>query len=166
MTVRTTATTSTIRRPPAWVTVFNPVSRFLLRAGVPLGLNGLITVPGRKSGIPRTTPVAIIENAGRRWIWAPWGEAQWARNLRAAGRATITLHRRAEDVTARELDRAERVAFFRDTLDPVASQTRIGPLRPGRWFIRTVDSTDLDDPVAAAEGRVVFELAPSGQDAV
>ncbi|MCD6058994.1 MAG: hypothetical protein K0Q89_2524, partial [Thermomicrobiales bacterium] len=28
------------------------------------------------------------------------------------------------------------------------------------WFIRTVDQVDLDDPVAAAEGRRVFELQP------
>ena len=165
MTARTAGTTPTTRRPPSWVTVFNPISRSLLQAGVPLGLNGLITVRGRKTGTPRTTPVAIIEDAGRRWIWAPWGEAQWVRNLRAAGHATITLRRRDEDVTARELDRAERVAFFRDTLDPVARRIHVGPLRPGRWFIRTVDSTDLDDPVGAAEGRVVFELSAAHRDA-
>jgi deazaflavin-dependent oxidoreductase (nitroreductase family) len=159
MTARTAGTTPTTRRPPSWVTVFNPISRFLLRAGVPLGPNGLITVRGRKSGLPRTTAVAIIEHAGRRWVWAPWGEAHWAQNLRAAGRATITVHGRAEDVTARDLDRTERIAFFRDTLDPAARQLHIGPLRPGRWFVRIVDSTDLDDPVGAAEGRAVFELS-------
>lgn len=161
MTARTAGTAPVTRRPPSWVTAFNPISRFLLRVGVPLGLNGLITVRGRKSGIPRTTPVAIIENAGRRWVWAPWGEAHWAQNLRAAGRATITLHRQPEEVTARALDHSERIAFFRDTLGPIAGRIRIGPLRPGRWFIRTVDSTNLDDPVGAAEGREVFELYPA-----
>ena len=77
--------------PPRWVFAFvNPIAEFLLAAGVPLGPNGILTVPGRKSGRPRSTPVAIIAVAGRRWIWAPFGEVQWVRNLRAAGRATIT----------------------------------------------------------------------------
>ena len=152
MTAHTAGTTPTTRRPPTWVTAFNPISRFLLRAGVPLLR-------------PRTAPVAIIDDAGRRWVWAPWGEAQWAQNLRAAGEATITVRRRTEDVTARELDRAERVVFFRDTLEPVARRMGIGPIHLGRWFVRTIDSTDLDDPVAAADGRAVFELYPAARNA-
>ena len=83
-----------IRRLPWWVPLFSPIARRLLAAGVPLGFNGLITIRGRTSGLPRTTPVAIIEVSGRRWVWAPWGEVQWVRNLRAAGRATITFRRR------------------------------------------------------------------------
>ena len=140
--------------PPRWVfKVFNAIARFLLVAGVPLGLNGLITIRGRKSGLPRTTPVAIIEVAGRRWVWAPWGEVQWVRNLRAAGRATITVRRRSEDVRATELDATQRVAFFRDVLGPLARGIPFGV-----QFIRLVDGVDLDDPVEAAEGRRVFEL--------
>jgi len=140
---------------PRWVTVFSPIARQLLGAGVPLGFNGLMTITGRTSGLPRTTPVAIIDHEGRRWVWAPWGDVHWVRNLRAAGRATITVRRREEEVTATELDRAEREAFFRDVLGPVA-----GSLRGGRWFIRTVDGVDLADPVGASEGRPVFELRP------
>ena len=60
------------------------------------------------SGLPRTTPVAIIEVAGRRWVWAPWGDVHWVRNLRAAGSATITVRGQDEDVTATELDRTQR----------------------------------------------------------
>ena len=51
--------------PPKWVfSLVNPVTRLLLRLGVPMGLNGLITIAGRKTGIPRTTPIAIIEHKG------------------------------------------------------------------------------------------------------
>jgi deazaflavin-dependent oxidoreductase (nitroreductase family) len=141
---------------PRYVTVFNPITRRLLGAGLPLGFNGLITIRGRKSGIPRTTPVAIISAAGRRWIWAPWGESQWVRNLRAAGRATITVRGREQDVVAIELDATQRVGFFRDVLGPLARGMRFGV-----WFIRTVDQTDLDDPEEAARGRAVFELHPA-----
>src|SRR2546428_2545580 len=140
-------------RVPRYVPLFNPISKVLLAAGVPLGFNGLITISGRKSGLPRTTPVAIIDVSGRRWIWSPWGEVHWVRNLRAAGRATITVRRRKEEVTATELDPTQRIGFFRDILGPVARG-----ILGGVSFIRIADGVDLNRPVEAAEGRTVFEL--------
>jgi deazaflavin-dependent oxidoreductase (nitroreductase family) len=142
---------------PLSVSIFTPAAKVLLAAGIPMGFNGLITIAGRTSGLPRTTPVAIIEHAGRRWVWAPWGEVHWVRNLRAAGQATITVRRRKEEVSATELDPTQRIAFFRDTLGPVARGIPFGVR-----FIRLVDGVDLDHPVEAAEGRRVFELHPRG----
>src|SRR6476659_9904474 len=142
---------------PRWVTFFGPIARFLLAARVPLGFNGLITIRGRTTGQPRTNPIAIIDVAGRRWVWAPWGEVNWVRNLRVAGRATITVRGRTEEVRAVELDATQRVGFFRDVLAPVARSIPFG-----MGFIRVVDQTGLTDPVEAAEGRRVFELLPVG----
>jgi deazaflavin-dependent oxidoreductase (nitroreductase family) len=142
-------------RAPRRVTIFTPIAKALLAARVPLGFNGLITIRGRMSGLPRTTPVAIIAVEGRRWVWAPWGEVHWVRNLRAAGGATITVRGRDEDVTATELDKAGRLVFFRDVLGPVARGMPFGA-----QFIRIVDGVDLDDPLEASEGRPVFELHP------
>ena len=142
-------------RAPRWVTMFRPIVRPLLAAGAPLGFNGLITIPGRTTGTPRTTPVAIIEVSGRRWVWAPWGDVQWVSNLRAAGSATITVRRQKHDVRAIELDSTQRVGFFADILGPLARGIPFGV-----WFIRTVDGVDLDRPLEAADGRRVFELHP------
>jgi deazaflavin-dependent oxidoreductase (nitroreductase family) len=142
-------------RVPRSVSIFSPILRFLLAAGVPLGFNRLVTIRGRTTGVPRTTPLAVIHVAGRRWVWAPWGDVHWMRNLRAAGRATVARGRTVEEVSATELDASERVVFFRDVLAPLA---RSLPL--GMAFIRVVDGVDLNDPVEAADGRVVFELHP------
>src|SRR5215469_5839315 len=87
---------------PWFVPLFNPIARRLLAAGIPMGPNALVTVRGRKSGLPRTTPLTIVEFSGRRWLMAPFGEADWVRNLRAAGHATIRVGRRKEEVTAVE----------------------------------------------------------------
>ena len=46
---------------------------------------------------------------------------------------------RTEEVTATELDPAERVGFFRDVLRPVARRIPFGVP-----FIRIVDGVDLD----------------------
>jgi deazaflavin-dependent oxidoreductase (nitroreductase family) len=135
--------------------MFSPILKFLLALRIPLGYNRLVTIRGRKSGQPRTAAIAVLEVAGRRWVWAPWGEVNWVRNLRAAGRATIAMPGRREDVAATELDAAERVAFFRDVLGPFARSIPFGYA-----FVRLVDGVDLRDPVAAAEGRRVFELHP------
>ncbi len=153
MATSTRTTTQSGLRAPRWVTAFNPVSRRLLGAGVPLGPNALLTVPGRRSGLLRTTPLAIIDQSGRRWVWAPWGDSDWVKNLRAAGRATLSVRGRSEEVEASELDDSERVAFFRNVLAPYA-----GSMRGGFTFVRVVDQVDLHDPDAAAEGRAVFEL--------
>jgi deazaflavin-dependent oxidoreductase (nitroreductase family) len=143
-------------RAPRRVSLFNPIAKALLGAGVPMGFNGLITIRGRTSGLPRTTPIAIIEQSGRRWIWSPWGEVHWVRNLRAAGRATITVRGRSEEIRATELDPAERLGFFRDVLAPLARGIPFGVT-----FIRIADQVDVMRPDDAAKGRVVFELHPN-----
>ena len=143
-------------RVPSWVPFFNYIAKPLLAAGVPMGPDVLITVRGRKSGLLRTTPVTIAENSGRRGLISPFGETNWVRNLRAAGRATITVGRRKEEVTAIELGPTEAAEFIRDVLAPHARRTRLGS-----WFVRSVDKIDIDNPVEAAEGRPIFELYPA-----
>jgi deazaflavin-dependent oxidoreductase (nitroreductase family) len=138
---------------PRFMPFFNAVTKFVLATGVPLGPNRLVTIRGRKSRQPHTTPLAIIEVSGRRWVWSPWGEGDWVRNLRAAGRATITRGRRTEEVSVTELDATQRVVFFRDVLGRLARSIPFG-----YWFWRIVDQVDLNHPVEAAEGRAVFEL--------
>ena len=148
-----TARTADVASAPRYVSLLNPIARFLLAAGVPLGPNALLTIRGRKTGLPRTTPVAIIQGPGGRWIWSPWGEVNWVRNLRAAGRATITVRGRTEEVQAIELDPEQRVGFFRDVLGPLARRIPLGV-----WFVRIVDGVDPRRPLEAASGRAVFEL--------
>src|SRR5260221_11532947 len=71
--------------------VANPLARRLMSVGVPTGSrNILLTVRGRRSGMPRTTPLSMLELDGRRFVQASYSEDGWVRNLRAAGEATMT----------------------------------------------------------------------------
>jgi deazaflavin-dependent oxidoreductase (nitroreductase family) len=144
-------------RVPSFVDLFNPVARWMLGAGFPMGPNALITIRGRKSGEPRTTPIALIEIEGRRWISSPFGDVNWVRNLRASGEATLAIGRKHLAVTATELSMEERVAFFRDLMGPYVKRI---PLGLGRLIVGSVLGAKemLDDPVDAAERHPVFEL--------
>ena len=78
-------------------------------AGLP---NLMLTVAGRKSGIPRTTPLLCVPHAGG-WLVAGsyFGGPDmplWVANLRAASSATIRYNAREHAVTAREVEGEER----------------------------------------------------------
>jgi deazaflavin-dependent oxidoreductase (nitroreductase family) len=119
-----------------------------------MGPNGLITVRGRTSGEPRTTPVAFVDIDGRTWVQSPFGDVNWVRNLRAAGEATITVGKRSEEVRAVELSTAEKVGFYRDVLGPYVRR-----MRGGRFLARFLGMSEiLNDPIAAADAHPVFEL--------
>jgi deazaflavin-dependent oxidoreductase (nitroreductase family) len=147
-----------VRRPvrvPSFVGLFNPIARRVLRAGAFMGPNALLTVRGRKSGVARTTPVALVEIDGRRWVIGAFGETNWVRNLRAAGEATLSVGRRREEVRARELDVEARAAFFREVVGPYVRRLRVGGLLLAVLGARDI----LADPAGAARKRPVFELS-------
>ena len=91
----------------------------LLRAGVNMGTTSLLTVRGRKSGQPHTVPVIPIEQDGHRFLVAPYGVVQWVRNLRAAGTATLTHDRHAEEITVTELPAQQAAPILKQYLSQV-----------------------------------------------
>jgi deazaflavin-dependent oxidoreductase (nitroreductase family) len=112
-------------KAPMYVRVANVLTLTLLRAGFKLVGPGLVignyplyllTVRGRKSGQPRTVPLAIIERNGKRYVGSPYGIVNWVRNLRAAGEATLTRGRHSETVNARELPKGEAALVLREDI--------------------------------------------------
>ena len=73
-----------------WRRLINWMIGVLLRLGVSPPHTYLLTVRGRKSGHPYSTPVTLVEEAGKRWLVAPYGEVGWVRNARAAEQVTLT----------------------------------------------------------------------------
>jgi deazaflavin-dependent oxidoreductase (nitroreductase family) len=56
----------------------------------------LLTVLGRKTGVPHTTPVSVVVQGTSRFLVAPYGEVEWVRNARTAGVVTLTRGGRSE----------------------------------------------------------------------
>ncbi len=93
-----------------WFTRFNA---FLIgiskgRIGSQLGTQSILVLhtTGRRSGQPRTIPIAYFERDGRYLLvgsnWGKPADADWVRNLRHEPRARIDVKGRSFDVEARE----------------------------------------------------------------
>ena len=126
----------------------------MLGGGVPMGPNGLLTVRGRTSGQPRTTPVGVLEVDGRRWLIGAYGDVQWTQNLRTAGEGTIEVGKKSERIRSVELTPAQATVFFRDVLVPFMARQ---PLVL-RLFVGRLLREPITDPVGAAGKYPVFEL--------
>jgi hypothetical protein len=112
--------TDTLYRRPTWVRtrLVNPLLRaMVLRAG--LGRRGeqnlmrVLRVRGRTSGREHDVPIRIATLDGARYVVSLLGEAQWVRNLRAAGTARLLVGTTEEPVVAHEIQAEQKAAFLR-----------------------------------------------------
>ena len=121
-----------------------------------MGPNVLLTVRGRKTGQPRTFPVAILKTDSHEYLFSAFGEVSWVHNLRAAGSATISHGRRTRTVTATEVAPPEAAVVLEAGLRPIMRVPLIGPMIAS-WYGIDRHST-RDDYLAAARRHPAFEL--------
>lgn len=93
--------------PPRWLKRMNRVVIAAQRLGVPAGPSMVLTVPGRKSGQPRSTPMTPFDHDGALYTVAGYPGADWAANARAAGLGTLARGRRTRRVRIVELSADE-----------------------------------------------------------
>jgi deazaflavin-dependent oxidoreductase (nitroreductase family) len=147
---------ATTARVPRFVRVGNVLTTALLRAGFKLVAPGgypmyLLTVRGRKSGQPRTTPIVVVEQDGKRYLVSPYGMVDWVRNVRAAGEALLIRGRRAEEVRAIELSPREASLVLKRSLE--------GSVPSFLWkYFQITSESSLDDCEHAAQLHPVFSL--------
>jgi deazaflavin-dependent oxidoreductase (nitroreductase family) len=90
-------------RKSLWRRAVNAVVRPLARLGLTGPRTYLLTVPGRRTGKPWSTPVSIVRVGGERWLVAPYGDRNWVKNARAAGWVELRRGRRRERLAVEEL---------------------------------------------------------------
>jgi deazaflavin-dependent oxidoreductase (nitroreductase family) len=143
------------RKQPGWFTkhVFNPLVAAFTRAGASMKGSRVLEVRGRRSGEPRRTPVNLLEFEGSRYLVAPRGETQWARNLRASGEGNLLVGRHSEPFTARELEDAEKPALLRAYLERWAWEV-------GAFFDGVGPKSSEEQLREIAPKHPVFRLTP------
>ena len=126
----------------------NVLVKGLLRVGVAGGHTYLLSVSGRRTGKTYSTPVILVEK-GERWLVAPYGEVGWVRNVRAAGRASLSRGRCREQIKVGEVGAQEGAPVLRDYL------RQVSVVRP--FFDASPDSP-LEAFVAEADRHPVFRV--------
>ena len=131
---------------------FNDLVRWLSARGIGLAGARTLTVVGRKSGTPQTTPVNPLVIDGRTYLISPRGNTQWSRNLRVAGVATIGHGRRTDEFWATEIADDAKIALLRPYLKRWGWEV-------ASYLPAKVSHTSTDAELAAVAPAVpVFEL--------
>jgi len=81
----------------------NTLMKAVQKLGIPTGPAMVLTVPGRRSGQPRSTPMTPFDFRGGLYVVAGYPGADWAANARAAGTGTLSRGRRRRQVRIVEL---------------------------------------------------------------
>jgi deazaflavin-dependent oxidoreductase (nitroreductase family) len=114
-----------VKPPPALIVKLNSA---VLRLGLHVGSQHLLTVPGRKSGLPRSTPVSIATLDNDRYIVAAFPSAAWVGNVRVARGGTLMRGDLTEYVKLVEVPVEERGPILRAFLEQVSGRVRFfGP---------------------------------------
>jgi len=100
-------------RRSLWRRALNALVRPLARLGLTGPRTFVLTVPGRVSGRLWSTPVTIVAEEPERWLVAPYGERNWVKNARAAGRVELRRGRQRVRYELEELAPAEAVPVLR-----------------------------------------------------
>jgi deazaflavin-dependent oxidoreductase (nitroreductase family) len=136
-------------RKSGWRRALNALVRPLARLGLTGPRTHLLMVPGRRSGKLWSTPVSVVRLGPERWLVAPFGDRNWVRNARAAGRVELRRGRRRERLEVDELAPLEAVPVLREYY----RLSRV--TRP--FFDATLASPD-EDWLAEAPRHPVFRL--------
>ena len=144
-------------RPPGWLKPMNKLLIAMLRLGLPISRHEapvVLTVAGRRSGTPRSTPITPIYLDGKRFVVNGYPGADWVSNVRAADEATLTQGRRSERVRMVELSPEEArpvLRAFPAAVPPgVQLMKRAGVLTDGT----------PDECVGMADRLPVFRIDP------
>lgn len=141
--------------PPRWLKPMNKVFIALQRCGLNLGGMHTLTVVGRRSGKPRTTPLSLMTFEGQRYVVGGFPGADWVENARAAGEGTLARGRRKEAVRLVELPVDEARSVLRAF--PTEVPTGVSFMRDAGL----VDKGTPDEFEALAGRCAVFRIAPS-----
>jgi deazaflavin-dependent oxidoreductase (nitroreductase family) len=101
----------------------------LTKLGLGASYRQILTVPGRKTGRPHSTPVDVIEVGGDRWLVAGYGPANWVLNTRVHGKVTLSRGGHSEIYKVEEVGAGDAIPVLRKYIARSASRVRTSTLR-------------------------------------
>jgi len=142
----------------------NPVMRFMVRRGAGgrgADLLRILRVRGRKSGRVYDVPVRVAVLDSQRYVISMLGDAQWARNLRAAGQAQLIHGTSSEAVSAHEISDPEKRELLTRLCGAPQFASRARSVLKSAFGHR---SKELGEPEIRLLGQVwhIFQLGDPG----
>jgi deazaflavin-dependent oxidoreductase (nitroreductase family) len=131
----------------------NLAARLLVGAGIGPKRMVLVTVVGRSTGKPYTTPLTLVETDGQRWLVAAYSGVAWAKNARASGRVKLSRGRTTEQVCVEPANSHEGAPVLKAYMHIEPSTRRAFEVEP--------DAT-LEEFEAIAANHPVFRVRPIG----
>jgi hypothetical protein len=98
---------------PKWLKFANRLIIAFNRLGMSFGTWYILSIPGRKTGKMRSTPVSVLHVNGQRYVVTGF-ETQWVKNARKVGRGFLARGRKQEQVVLVELPVEERPPILRE----------------------------------------------------
>ena len=98
---------------PKWLKFANRAIIALNRLGMSFGTWYILSIPGRKTGKMRSTPVPVLHVNGQRYVVTGF-ETQWVKNARKVGRGMLARGHKKEQVVLVELPVEERPPILRE----------------------------------------------------
>lgn len=102
------------KRPNRVAALLNRGTAAVAAAGIWPARIAKLEVPGRRSGRLLSLPVVIADYEGSRYLVAMLGnQANWVRNVHAAGGRAVLKHGRREEVVLAEIEASHRAPILR-----------------------------------------------------
>lgn len=98
---------------PRCVKTMNKIVKAIHLLGISIGPVMVLTVPGRKSGYPRSTPVTPFEHEGALYAVTGVPGSDWGANAKAADSGTLSRGRSSRRVKIVELSATEADPLLR-----------------------------------------------------
>jgi deazaflavin-dependent oxidoreductase (nitroreductase family) len=153
-----TANSAAHYRAPGWFTrnVFNRAVSRATRLGISVWGARILEIPGRRSGLPRRTPVNLLTIDGTAYLVAARGHTEWVRNLAANhGDLTLIRGRRREEWKADQVADIDKAPILRAYLARWKAEV-------GVFFDGVGPKSSDADLARIAVDHPVFELHPQG----
>ncbi len=135
--------------------VVNPIT---LRLGGPT-----LTVAGRRSGRPISTPVPPFEYKSALYLVSGGGETQWVRNLRAAGEGELRIRYEISEIRYEQCSDTPFCLLIWPFLQPLRPPGDAGNVAEKSPRLQHPSGTESTEHANAAESAAGAGRAPPGR---
>lgn len=156
----------TYRRPPQlYQAIQSRLGPACTRLGIGPGYAVTLEVPGRRTGVIRSTTLVRVDHDGEQYLVSLAGESQWVRNVRAANGQVVIGRRQRQAATLVEVPVSERAEVIHAYLRrPGRGGTAKVRVNEARYYFGLSAHAPIEEIRPIVEHYPVFRIVPTTGD--